>query len=57
VEFAVHIEREQADEGFALLHDDGHRGSDHVGGVAADHEIDLIDVEKLGVDSGNIGRV
>ena len=51
VKFAVHIEPEQADESLALLHDHGHRRCDHIGGVAADHEIDFVHVEKLGVDA------
>ncbi len=53
----VHIERKQADEGLTLLHDDRQGRRDHVGGVAADHEIDFVDVEQLGVDAGHRRRI
>ena len=39
------------DEHLVLLHHDRHGRRDHVGGVAADDEIDLVDVEQLGVDA------
>ena len=57
VELAVHTEREQADEGLVLLHHDGHGRRDHVGGIAADHEVDFVDVEQLGVDARNGRRI
>ena len=53
----VHVEREQADERLALLHHDRHRRRDHVGGVAADHEIDFVDVDQLGVDARHRRRI
>ena len=52
-ELVVHIECKQADEGLALLHHHRQRWRDHVGRVAADHEIDFVDVEQLGVDAGH----
>ena len=35
----------------------GNRGRDHVGRIAADHEIDFVDVEQLGVDARHIRRI
>ena len=57
VKLAVGIEREQADEGLALLHDDRNGRRDHVGGVGTDDEVDFVDVEQLGVDAGHVRRV
>src|SRR6266851_4291406 len=50
VELLVHRETEHADEQPVLLHHHRHRRRQHVGGIAADDEIDVIDVEQLGVD-------
>ena len=57
VEFAVHREAKQANEHLLLLHHDRHRRREHVGAVAADDEIDLVDIEQLGVDAGHGRRV
>jgi hypothetical protein len=56
-ELGVHVEREQADEGLALLHHDRHRRRDHVGRVAAEHEVGLVDIEQLGVDARHRRRI
>jgi hypothetical protein len=34
-----------------VLHDDGHRRRDDVGGVARGDDVDLVDVEQLGVEA------
>jgi hypothetical protein len=39
------------------LHRDRHERGDQVRAVAGDDEIDLVDLEKLGVDAGDGGRV
>ena len=57
VELVVHRETEQGDEGQVALHHDRHRRRDQVGAVARYHEVDLVDVEQLGVDAGHSGRV
>src|SRR5262245_40103946 len=44
-ELGVCVERKQADECFPLLHDHRDSWRDHVGGVAAEHEIDLVNIE------------
>jgi len=36
-------------------HRDGWR--DHVGGVAAEHEVDLVDIEQLGIDARHRRRI
>ena len=57
VEFAVGIEREQADEGLVLLHDDRNGRRHHVGRIGADDEVDFVDVEQLGVDARHRRRI
>ena len=47
MEFAVHGETIEAEEHHAVLHDDRHRGRDHVGGIAREHDIDLVDIESF----------
>ena len=57
VELAVHREAEQADEQLVVPHDDRHRRRGHVGGVAGDHQIDVIDLQQFDVDARDVGRV
>jgi hypothetical protein len=57
MERAVGGEREQADEGLAVLHGDRNRRRHHVGRIAADDQIDFVHVEKLGVDAGHGRRI
>jgi hypothetical protein len=57
LELGVHREAEQNDEHLVLLHDHRHGRRRHVGRVRADHEVDFVDVEQLGVDAGDRGRV
>ncbi len=54
VELTVHRQSEQADEDLILRDNDRHGGRDHGGGIGADHEIDFVDVEQLGVDAGHV---
>ena len=56
-ELVVHGEAEQGDEGQIALHHDRHRRGDQVGAVAGHHEVDLVDVEQLGVNAGYQRRV
>ena len=51
VKFLVCIETEQADQQLALLHDDRQRRRNEIGAIGPVDEIDLIDVEQLGVCS------
>jgi hypothetical protein len=57
VELAVDREPEQSDQHFLLLDCDRHRRRQQVGAVAADDEIDLVDVEQLGIDTGHGRRI
>jgi hypothetical protein len=57
LELGVHREPEQDDEHLALLHDHRHGGRRHVGRIGTDHEVDLVDVEQLGVDARNGRRI
>ena len=57
VKFLVAVEREQADQNLAFLHDDGNRRRDEVGAIRPVDEIDFVDVEKLGVNAGYIRRI
>ena len=40
-----------------MLHDHRQGGRDHVGPVAADHQIDFVHIQQLGVEAGNGGWV
>src|SRR6185312_3999125 len=53
VELAVHRETKQAEKGALVLNNDRHRGGNHVGSVAADRDVDFVDIQKLGVDAGD----
>ena len=53
----VDVQAEQRHEHHLPLHHDRHRGRDHVGAVARHDEIDLVDVEQLGVDLRHRRRV
>ena len=57
LELVVDSEAEQRREHHLLAHDDGHRRHDHVGAVAGDDQVDLIDLEQLGVERRNLRRV
>jgi len=53
----VHLERKVAhQEQAALLHQRHDRRRRH-GAVGRDEEVDLVDVEQLGVDAGDVGRI
>ena len=54
VKFLVRIETEQADQQLALLHDHRQRRRNEIGTIGPVDEIDLIDVEQLGVDAGYV---
>jgi len=51
LELAVHREPEQGDEHLVALNDDRHRGRDLRSRIGPDDEVDLVDVEQLGVDA------
>ena len=53
IECAVHRGPEQADEDLLSLHGDRDRRRLQVGGVGADDQVDLVDVEQLGIDAGH----
>ena len=53
----VHIEPEQGDEGFALLHHHRHGRRHHVSRVGAENEVDLVDIEELRIDARYRRRV
>ena len=57
IECAVHRGPEQADEHLLSLHGDRHRRRQQVGAVAADDQVDLVDVEQLGIDAGYRRRI
>ena len=60
LEFLVRRQSEQRREHQLLAHDDRHRRDDQVGAVARHHQVDLVDIEQLGVDAGDVrplGRV
>ena len=38
----VDADRQQTDSGPVVLHDDGHRGGDHVGRIAGNDQVDLV---------------
>ena len=54
---AVHRGPEQADEYLLSLHGDRHRRRQQVGAVGADDQVDLVDVEQLGIDAGYRRRI
>jgi hypothetical protein len=56
VEPLVDAGTEQADEQLVVLHRHGHRRGDLRRGIAADDQIDFIDIEQLGVDAGDLRR-
>jgi hypothetical protein len=49
----VQGQREQRQEHFLVLNHGGHRRSSRNRGVARDHQVDLVDVEQLGIDGGH----
>ena len=49
--FPVRIETEQADQQLALLHDHRQRRRNEIGAIRPVDEIDLVDVEQLGVEA------
>ena len=57
VEGLVDAGAEQADEQLLPLDHDRHRRRDLAGGIAADDQIDFVDVEQLGVDAGHLRRI
>jgi len=57
VELAVDGEAQQADEHLLAADHQRHGGRQHVGAVATDDQIDLVDVEQLGVDAGDGRRI
>ena len=57
IECAVHRGPEQADEDLLSLHGDRHCRRQQVGAVAADDQVDLVDVEQLGIDAGHRRRI
>ena len=57
VELGVDREAEQPDERLLLLDDDRHGRRQHGGGVGADDQLDLVDVEQLRVDARHGRRV
>ena len=56
VEVLVDVHAEHADRQLVVLHDDRHRRRDHVGGIGADQQIDLVDADELCVDAGHVRR-
>ena len=50
----VDASAEQADEQLLLLDRDRHRGGDLSRSIAADDQVDLVDIEQLGVDAGHL---
>jgi hypothetical protein len=57
LELVVDAGAEQADEQFLARHGDRHGGGNLRRGIAADDQIDLVDIEKLGIDRGHLGRL
>ncbi len=57
VEGVVHPGAEERHEHQIALHHDRHRRRDLVGGVGGDHEVDLVDLQELGVDARHRRRV
>ena len=57
IELLVDAGAEQTDEQLLLLDRERHRRGDLGRGIAADDQIDLVDIEQLGVDAGNLRRV
>ena len=56
-ELGVIREAEEADQHHVMLHGDRYRRGDDRRGVAATDEIDLVDIDELGVDRRHIGRI
>ena len=57
IELGVVRESEQAHQHHVVLHGDRQRRGDDRRRIAAVDQVDLIDVEQLGVDRGHIGRI
>ena len=57
MELVVHIEAEQREERHLVLNDDRHRRRQQIGAVVADCQIDLVDIEELGIDARHQRRI
>jgi hypothetical protein len=52
----VDADRQEADGGLVVLHDDRHRRRNHVGGIWPEEQVDLVDGDELR-KSRNVARV
>ena len=50
-EFSVEPDAEHGNKQLVLLHHDGNGGGGDIGAIARDYEVDLVDIEELGVDA------
>jgi len=57
LELVVDAGAEQADEQFLARHGHRHGGGNLRRGIAADDQIDLVDIEQLRIDRGHFGRL
>lgn len=57
MQLAVYREPQEADEDLLSLHGDRQRRRQQVGAVGADDQVDLVDVEQLGIDTGHGRRI
>ena len=53
----VDADRQEADRGPVVLHDDRHRRRDHVGGVWPEQKVDLVDGDELRIERRHGARV
>ena len=57
LQLLVHAGAEQRNVAHAPLHHDGHGWRDHRGGVGRGDDIDLVDIDQLRIERGDVGRV